>query len=107
MSRTFERVLDLVSRREVRVSDHGYDELSADGILVREVLAGISEAEVVEDYPDYPKGPCVLVLQADEAGRPLHVLWGVPIGQSSPAVVITAYRPDPRRWTDDFKRRRV
>ena len=106
MSRTFERVLELIARRSVRVSDHGYDELAADGILVREVLAGAERAQVLEDYPDYPKGPCVLVLQRDEDGKPIHVVWGIPKGQDAPAVLVTGYRPDPERWRDDFQSRR-
>jgi len=106
MSETFERVRLLISRDEVRVSDHGYDELAADGILVREVLAGVDRAQVLEDYPEYPKGPCVLVLQRDEAGGPIHVVWGIPKGKTSPAVLVTGYRPDPERWSDDYRRRR-
>jgi hypothetical protein len=106
VSETFERIRALVSRREVRVADHGYDELASDGILVREVLAGVEKAQILEDYPEYPKGPCALVLQRDEAGGPIHVVWGIPKGRTSPAVLVTAYRPDPKRWTDDFRRRR-
>lgn len=106
MSETFERILELVARREVRISDHGYDELSQDGILVREVIAGVEDGRVVEDYPDYHKGPCVLVLQKDKAGRSVHVVWGIPRNKSSPAVVVTAYRPDPEKWSDDFRHRR-
>jgi hypothetical protein len=34
MSRTFQLVLELVARKEVKISDHGYDELAADAILV-------------------------------------------------------------------------
>lgn len=106
MSATFERILELIARREVRVSEHGYDELAHDGILVREVLVGARQGLVIEDYPNYPKGPSVLVLQQDERGRPIHVVWGIPRNCSDPAVVVTAYRPDPERWTADFRRRR-
>ena len=105
MSDTLDAIKQLIDVGEVRVSEHGYDELSADGIAVRDVLDGVSEAEELEDYPDYPKGPSVLVLQSDGDSNPIHVVWGIPKGHSSPAVLVTAYRPDPTRWTEDLRRR--
>jgi hypothetical protein len=106
MSKTFEQIRYLVERREVIVSDHGYDRLAQDDIFVRDIMAGVFDAVVVEDYPEYPKGPCVLVLQKDRAGKPIHVVWGIPKNASSPAVVVTAYRPDIERWSDNSLRRR-
>jgi hypothetical protein len=71
-------MMSLVERGEVLISDHGYDELASDDMLAAEVLESIDSAEVLEEYPDYFKGPCVLVLQADRSARPIHVLWGIP-----------------------------
>lgn len=106
MSEIFQRVLDLVARQEVLISDHGYEELAADGILVTDILAGAREGTVVEEYATYHQGPCVLVLEKDNEGKPIHVVWGIPSQTDSPAVVVTAYRPDPSRWADDFLRRK-
>jgi hypothetical protein len=107
MSEFLAHIQDLVANGEVRVSDHGYDELAADDVLIHDAVRGIKDAQVVEEYPEYPKGPCVLVLERDLHGNPIHVLWGIPKGASSPAVVVTGYKPDPNLWTDDFLRRRT
>lgn len=107
MSRTFDQVLQLVLKGDVVVSEHGYDEMAEDGIFVRDVVDGLKEGKIVEDYPAYPKGPTVLVLEKDRDGNPIHVVWGIPKGKASPAVVVTAYRPDPQRWTRDFLRRKT
>lgn len=106
MSDTLEKVRALVAAGSVRISSHGYDELAADGILVGEILSGLAAAEVVEDYPDYAKGPCVLVRQFDSQGLPLHAVRGIPRGKSEPAVLVTAYRPDPALWENGYLRRR-
>jgi hypothetical protein len=89
MSQLLLQILDLIERGEISISAHGYDELAEDGLLVRDVMANISMAVVVEEYPDYFKGPCVLVLQNDLEDRPIHVVWGIPKAASSPAVLVT------------------
>ena len=106
MSNTLERVLRLIQDGKVKVSEHGYEEIADEGILMRDLIAHLPEAVEVEHYPDYAKGPCVLVLQKDLQGKPLHVVWGIPKGASSPAVMVTAYRPDPDRWTGDLMGRK-
>ena len=107
MSQTLEQVRRLVARDEVRVSDHGYEELAADLVFVRDVIDGLGGAVVVEDYQEYAKGPCVLVLEHDRNSQPIHVVWGIPLGKESPAVVVTAYRPDPAKWDATWRRRRT
>ena len=106
MSKTLEKGWKLIETGDVKTSNHGYDELTDDHIFIKDVLAGVANAVLVEDYPDYPKGPCVLVLQKDLHGKPIHAVWGIPKGLSFPAVLVTAYRPDIDKWSSDFLRRK-
>ena len=99
------RVQALVLSGDYLVSDHGFNELEDDGILASEVIAGVAAATVVEDYRDRIRGPSVLALQHDADGRTIHVVWAVPAGERRPAILVTAYRPDPDLWDTDFKRR--
>lgn len=104
-SETLRKIQALIAAGEVRISEHGYDELADDGITVAEIMSGVANAEAVEDYPEFPKGPSVLAFQIDSAGRPVHVVWGIPKGYTGPAVLVTAYRPDPTRWGKGLKER--
>jgi len=47
---------------------------AADDITIDDILAGVDDAEVLEDYPTFAKGPCVLVLELDSLSRPIHVV---------------------------------
>lgn len=96
-----------MARGEVRSSFHGFLELAADGIVLDDLLSGLESALVIEDYVDATRGPTVLVLQRDSTDRPVHVVWGIRKDTRGPAVIVTAYRPDPLRWSPDFLKRRT
>lgn len=105
-SATLDQIRQLAAAKDVRISAHGYDELAADGLTAREIIDGVADAVPIEDYPEYPKGPCVLTLQRARSGAPVHAVWGIPAGHALPAVLVTAYRPDPECWDAEFRRRR-
>jgi hypothetical protein len=95
----------LVSVGKVRVSAHRFEELTEDDISFGELLDGMGQAIQVELYEDYHKGPRVLVLQTTSQHEHVHVLWGIAKNSPGEATLITAYRPDPARWTADFLKR--
>jgi hypothetical protein len=56
MSDILARVRVLVHRGEIRVSLHGFRELTADDILLDDVVTGIDAAIAIEEYPTFVKG---------------------------------------------------
>jgi len=62
MSHTLRQIIELVEGGEVRFSEHGYDEMAEEGIFTRDIVNGIRKAELLEDYPNFPKGPCVMLI---------------------------------------------
>lgn len=106
MNKLFKQISDLIKIGEIRISAHGYDELANDNIYVKDLVSTINSAVLIQEYPEYSKGPCVLVLHYDESQRPVHAVRGIPKNLISPAVLITAYRPDPEIWNSDFRTRK-
>ena len=88
MNTIFDRIKELVRNRDVRISEHGYDELTQDDITVQDIFESFKDATLIESYPEYPKGPCILLLQEDRRGEPIHVVWGISRGASSPAFLL-------------------
>lgn len=103
MSETLRRIQTLVLAGDYLISNHGFDELEEDAILPSNAIGGVVAAVALEDYPDRDRGPSVLALQHDPDGRPVHVVWALPAGERRPAVLVTAYRPNPALWDSDFK----
>ena len=107
MSGTLEKVKRLAGAKDVVVSRHGFAKIRKRGIALLEIVESVGGAVVLEDYPNDFKGPSVLTLQRDGAGAALHAVWGIARGTSAPAVLITAYRPDPLEWNKEFTVRRI
>jgi len=63
---------------------------------------GNDAPEVIEDYPDDPRGHSCLIRGVDQAGRVLHLVCTV----ADPSYAITCYEPDPALWYPSFRKRR-
>ena len=105
MSTLLEQIQALVAAGRWDASDHGKFRRSTRGFSDADLIGGIMDAVVVEEYPTGEIGPSLLSLQYDAAGQPLHVVWGIKESDTNMTWVITAYRPD-ERWGPDLMTRR-
>lgn len=105
MPSTLTQIQSLAVADKIRVSDHAYEELGKDGIFATDVIEALSNARLVEDYPDAQRGPTVLVLCSLRNGRGVHCVWGIHSSRPDVCVLITAYLPDVAQWSKDLLKR--
>ena len=79
----------------IRITDHADEEAQVDGVSIEQALNGIVGGEIIEQYPDDKPFPSCLVYS--ECAGPLHSVWAYNEANLW-AVLITVYRPDPKRW---------
>jgi hypothetical protein len=63
--------------------------------------AAMTNAQVLEDYPDWWLGPSCLIHGRTEAGRHLHVVASY---SGLPVSIITVCEPIPPKWITPTKR---
>ena len=95
-----------VSEERYRLTSHAEREREADQITIREIKEALlsSQCEVIENYPDDPRGASCLVLGFTRVKAPIHLVCGV-ARVDEMVMIITVYRPDPDEWID-WRRRR-
>ncbi len=82
---------------------HAEQEREDEHILVEELEQSVASGELLEDYPDDPRGHSCLIFGSSQSGRPIHSVWGLlPDGRVR---VITVYIPLPPKWIDPRTRR--
>ena len=72
-------------------------------ITPSEVETVAVRGELIEDYPQDPRGHSCLLLGFGDANRAVHVVCSP---KDDYLAIITAYLPDPAQWSEDFRRRR-
>ncbi len=83
---------------------HAIDRMFERGIGIKDIRNALETGQDIENYDDNASYPARLVLSW-RGKRPLHVVAADNISGDE-IIVITGYRPDPSRWTDDFRGRR-
>lgn len=99
-----QRIRDKVKEGEYRISFTHTEKLREREIEMVEIEEAISNGEIIEAYPDDPRGPSCLICGFTHQGRPLHIVCGDL--EAERIMVITAYEPSLEEWEEDWKTRR-
>lgn len=93
-----------IRRGNYEFSGHADDERQAERIPIADVESALLKGEILEDYPNDPRGPSCLVLGHGTPGYPIHVVCGQT--PSRRLRLITVYVPSQPKWVDERSRRR-
>lgn len=69
-----------------------------------EVRVVVMAGELIEDYPDDPRGHSCLLLGRGENLRAIHVVCSP---KDEYLAIITAYLPEEDKWSADFRARKT
>jgi predicted neuraminidase len=79
---------------------HAIQRIFERDISEEDVQKTVLEGRVIESYPDDMPYPSILALGYTQKGV-LHVVYAKNKSDNT-IIVITAYRPDPEKWNDDY-----
>ena len=93
-----------VASDRYEISQHAERERRNDGLSLEDIESAVRTGEVIEEYPDDPRGASCLVFGRACDGRPVHLVVGFLL--YGWVRVITVYVPDPTKWESDWKTRK-
>lgn len=96
-----EEIRKKVYSKEYIISEHAERERQAENIELKDIREAIFTGEILEDYPNDPRGPSCLVLgYAGE--RSIHIVCGW--NKYDWLIIITVYIPVLPKWITSRKR---
>jgi hypothetical protein len=98
-----EDIVRYCKERKLRWTRHILDRLFQRNIRIDDVVAALTNGEIIEHYPtDYPFPSCLVLGRTPDA-KCLHIVCG---SSGVELWLITAYVPNPAEWSADFRTRR-
>jgi hypothetical protein len=101
---TIDKIIDAIRKNRLRITDHADEEALADKLSFDEIFFSVFQGEIIEDYAGDKPYPSCLIYGDTFTGEPVHSVWAYN-EDNQWAVLITVYRPDPKRWINWRERR--
>jgi hypothetical protein len=99
-------IIEAIQANRVRITDHADEEAEDDQLTFDEIYFSVLHGEIIESYPTTKPYPSCLIYGQTFGGDPVHTVWAYN-EQNQWTVLITVYRPDPKRWINWRKRRKT
>jgi hypothetical protein len=101
---SIEDIINAIRNGRVRITHHADEEAQADLLSFDEIFFSVFGGQIIEEYPDDKPYPSCLIYGDTFTGEAVHSVWAYN-QENEWTVLITVYRPDPKRWKDWRTRR--
>jgi len=96
-------VRKLNNPNNIAITKHGKDRLFERHIMIDDITQCIKTGEIIKQYIDDMPLPSCLISGVSSEQKPLHIVVSC---DGNFIYLITAYYPDPKQWSSDYKKRR-
>jgi len=90
-----------ISDMRIFFTQHASRRLLERDLNLRDVMEVLEKGKVIEEYPEDERGPCWLSCGKTSKNY-LHVVWAE---REEGFIIITMYKPSPKKWETPYKRR--
>ncbi len=90
-------IVSAIRHKQIRITDHADEEALVDALTFDEIFFSVLQGEIIEDYLTDKPYPSCLIYGDSFRGEPIHSVWAYN-QETQWAVLVTVYRPDPKRW---------
>jgi len=97
-----ERIRTAIDNNQWAMSRHAREQAGKRCVEDIDLLSSLIKGEVIEDYPDDPRGASMLVLGYTDRGTAFHTVCS--FDPSGTLVMITVYAPELPKWIDERTR---
>lgn len=104
MSITLDFIRYEIQKQTYEISLHADDERIADCLTISQVEFVLLQCEILEQYPNDPRGESCLTVGFTSDSIPVHVVCGR--NPSGHLILVTVYVPTMPKWRDPYIRNR-
>lgn len=97
-------IKEQVEKSLYEISLHADDERINDEITYDELEKALLNDEILEEYPDDPRGESCLILGFISSDKPAHIICGK--NKDENLLIITVYIPAMPKWKNPWTRNR-
>ncbi len=98
-------IVSAIRQKQIRITDHADEEALVDALTFDEIFFSVLQGEIIEDYLTDKPYPSCLIYGDSFRGEPIHSVWAYN-QETQWAVLVTVYRPDPKRWINWRERKK-